>query len=126
MRASARRRQLAQLDVRPRPGCRDFRARRGSNWNPSILDATLAAMFETRFVIRPTRFAVDGAFRQRNYTDVWKGLENRFDGVPPKGNTNFAWVQHMVHHLAPVGVAGFVLANGSMSSNQSAIIYLTK
>ena len=93
---------------------------------PEYLDATLAAMFETRFVIRPTRFAVDGAFRQRNYTDVWKGLENRFDGVPPKGNTNFAWVQHMVHHLAPVGVAGFVLANGSMSSNKSAIIYLTK
>ncbi len=40
-------------------------------------------------------------------------------GVPPKGNANFAWVQHMVHHLAPRGVAGFVLANGSMSSNQS-------
>ncbi len=40
-------------------------------------------------------------------------------GTPPKGNANFAWVQHMVHHLAPKGVAGFVLANGSMSSNQS-------
>ena len=40
-------------------------------------------------------------------------------GVPPKGNANFAWVQHMVHHLAPNGIAGFVLANGSMSSNQS-------
>ena len=40
-------------------------------------------------------------------------------GVPPKGNANFAWVQHMVHHLAPGGIAGFVLANGSMSSAQS-------
>ena len=40
-------------------------------------------------------------------------------GVPPKGNANFAWVQHIVHHLAPAGTAGFVLANGSMSSNQS-------
>ena len=40
-------------------------------------------------------------------------------GVPPKGNANFGWVQHMVHHLAPTGTAGFVLANGSMSSNQS-------
>ena len=40
-------------------------------------------------------------------------------GIPPKGNANFAWVQHMVHHLAPEGVAGFVLANGSMSSSQS-------
>lgn len=40
-------------------------------------------------------------------------------GVPPKGNANFAWVQHFIHHLAPAGCAGFVLANGSMSSNQS-------
>ena len=40
-------------------------------------------------------------------------------GIPPKGNANFAWVQHFIHHLAPDGYAGFVLANGSMSSNQS-------
>jgi type I restriction enzyme M protein len=40
-------------------------------------------------------------------------------GVPPRGNANFAWVQHFIHHLAPAGTAGFVLANGSMSSNQS-------
>ena len=40
-------------------------------------------------------------------------------GVPPKGNANFAWVQHFIHHLSPSGMAGFVLANGSMSSNQS-------
>ena len=40
-------------------------------------------------------------------------------GVPPKGNANFAWVQHFIHHLSPTGMAGFVLANGSMSSNQA-------
>jgi type I restriction-modification system DNA methylase subunit len=40
-------------------------------------------------------------------------------GVPPASNANFAYVQHFIHHLAPAGVAGFVLANGSMSSNQS-------
>ncbi len=40
-------------------------------------------------------------------------------GTPPPGNANFAWVQHFIHHLAPTGLAGFVLANGSMSSNQS-------
>jgi type I restriction enzyme M protein len=40
-------------------------------------------------------------------------------GVPPAANANFAWVQHFLHHLAPNGIAGFVLANGSMSSNQS-------
>ena len=40
-------------------------------------------------------------------------------GVPPQGNANYAWVQHFIHHLSPSGYAGFVLANGSMSSNQS-------
>jgi type I restriction enzyme M protein len=40
-------------------------------------------------------------------------------GVPPASNANYAWVQHFIHHLAPTGLAGFVLANGSMSSNQS-------
>src|SRR5205809_7632756 len=54
----------------------------------------------------------------------WGGERLREDkrwkySVPPAGNANFAWVQHIVHHLAPAGAAGFVLANGSMSSNQS-------
>ena len=40
-------------------------------------------------------------------------------GLPPAGNANFAWVQHFLYHLAPSGIAGFVLANGSMSSQQS-------
>ena len=40
-------------------------------------------------------------------------------GVPPRGNANFGWVQHIVHHLKPDGVAGFVLANGSMSSTRA-------
>ncbi len=54
----------------------------------------------------------------------WGGDRLREDkrwkfGIPPVGNANFAWVQHMIYHLAPTGIAGFVLANGSMSSNQS-------
>jgi type I restriction enzyme M protein len=54
----------------------------------------------------------------------WGGERLREDvrwkyGVPPVGNANFAWVQHFISHLAPNGIAGFVLANGSMSSNQS-------
>ena len=40
-------------------------------------------------------------------------------GTPPAGNANFAWLQHIIHHLAPRGTAGVVLANGSMSSQQS-------
>ena len=54
----------------------------------------------------------------------WGGDRLREDnpweyGVPPTGNANFAWVQHFISHLSPTGTAGFVLANGSMSSNQS-------
>jgi Type I restriction-modification system methyltransferase subunit len=54
----------------------------------------------------------------------WGGDRLREDvrwkfGVPPVGNANYAWLQHIWHHLAPFGVAGVVLANGSMSSNQS-------
>ena len=54
----------------------------------------------------------------------WQGDQLRKDkrwkfGAPPVGNANFAWVQHFIHHLCPTGMAGFVLANGSMSSNQS-------
>lgn len=54
----------------------------------------------------------------------WGGDRLREDlrwkfGVPPVGNANFAWLQHILHHLAPAGTAGVVLANGSMSSSQS-------
>ena len=54
----------------------------------------------------------------------WGGERLREDirwkfGIPPVSNANFAWVQHFIHHLSPTGIAGFVLANGSMSSNQS-------
>ena len=54
----------------------------------------------------------------------WGGDRLRDDlrwmfGVPPTGNANFAWLQHIHHHLAPRGAAGVVLANGSLTSNQS-------
>ena len=54
----------------------------------------------------------------------WGGDRVREDvrwkyGTPPAGNANYAWLQHIVHHLAPNGAAGVVLANGSMSSMQS-------
>lgn len=54
----------------------------------------------------------------------WGGERLREDvrwqfGAPPAGNANYAWLQHIYHHLAPNGTAGVVLANGSMSSSQS-------
>ena len=54
----------------------------------------------------------------------WGGAELADDqrwkyGTPPPNNANFAWIQHFLHHLSPRGIAGFVLANGSMSSQSS-------
>jgi len=52
----------------------------------------------------------------------WSGDKLKDDvrwryGTPPAGNANYAWLQHILHHLAPNGTAGVILANGSMSSN---------
>jgi len=54
----------------------------------------------------------------------WGGERLREDarwkyGVPPANNANYAWIQHFIHHLSPAGIAGFVMANGSMSTNTS-------
>ena len=66
------------------------------------------------FVIANPPFNISDWGGERLEDDVrWKY------GIPPTGNANFAWVQHFVHHLSPTGTAGFVLANGSLSSNTS-------
>lgn len=54
----------------------------------------------------------------------WGGERLRDDGrwkygIPPANNANYAWIQHFIHHLSPTGIAGFVMANGSMSTNTS-------
>ena len=58
-----------------------------------------------------------------NISDWWHGSlmgDARWvHGDPPPGNANYAWLQHMLHHLKPTGRAGIVLANGSMSSSQN-------
>jgi type I restriction enzyme M protein len=58
-----------------------------------------------------------------NISDWWHasltGDARWLHGDPPASNANYAWLQHMLHHLAPGGRAGIVLANGSMSSSQN-------
>ncbi len=57
-------------------------------------------------------------FNVSNWWDAKLADDPRWKyGVPPEGNANFAWVQHFIYHLSPKGTAGFVLANGSLSSN---------
>ncbi len=65
------------------------------------------------FVLANPPFNISDWGGERLENDVrWK------HGAPPSGNANYAWVQHFIHHLSPKGTAGFVLANGSMSSMQ--------
>jgi type I restriction enzyme M protein len=63
--------------------------------------------------------------------DEWDGQNFRDDprwkyGTPPVGNANFAWIQHMLHHLAPTGTMATVLANGSLSSKTSEESHIRK
>jgi len=74
----------------------------------------LHADLKADFVMANPPFNISNWGGERLVEDVrWK------HGPPPAGNANFAWLQHIVHHLAPAGTAGVVLANGSMSSQQS-------
>ena len=58
-----------------------------------------------------------------NMKELDTGVDDNYPrwvyGRPPSGNANFAWLQHMLYHLAPNGSMGLLLANGSMSSNTS-------
>ncbi len=66
------------------------------------------------FILANPPFNISDWGGERLKDDVrWK------HGVPPAGNANYGWIEHMIHHLAPTGIAGFVLANGSLSSNTS-------
>ena len=57
-------------------------------------------------------------FTMKDWKDGVRDDDPRWQyGIPPTGNANFAWLQHMVYHLAPNGSLGLLLANGSMSSN---------
>ena len=59
-------------------------------------------------------------FNVSNWWDAKLADDPRWKfGMPPEGNANFAWVQHFIYHLSPRGTAGFVLANGSLSSKTS-------
>ncbi len=61
----------------------------------------------------------------------WGGERLRDDprwkyGVPPTGNANYAWIQHFIYHLAPNGIAGFVMANGALSTSTKAELTIRK
>lgn len=77
-----------------------------------FLSATSLAVHNFSAIATPSHKLNDGGHPLRQ--------DGRWQyGVPPVGNANFAWVQHFLYHLASTGAAGFVLSNGSLSSNTS-------
>jgi type I restriction enzyme M protein len=81
----------------------EFAAQRGSDGAPMKAD----------FILANPPFNISDWGGERLREDVRWAF-----GAPPVGNANYAWLQHIFHHLAPHGFAGVVLANGSMSSQQ--------
>ena len=76
--------------------------------------ATLFPDLRADFILANPPFNKDDWFSEALHDDPrW------IYGLPPASNANFAWVQHFLYHLAPNGTAGFVLANGSLSTKTS-------
>lgn len=93
----------------------------GEFYTPSCIVRTLSfhddqhKMLKANYILANPPFNISDWGKERLQEDIrWKY------GIPPAGNANFAWLQHMLHHLNPAGgVCGTVLANGSLSSNTS-------
>ena len=98
--------KMAQMNL----AIRGIDADLGSSWGDSFSDDKHATE-KFDFVMANPPFNMQDWGAERLANDVrWKY------GVPPNGNANFAWIQHMIHHLSPKGKVGLVLANGSLSS----------
>lgn len=101
--------RLAKMNL----AIRGIEANLGSKWADSFREDLHPGLMADFILANPPFNDSDWSDLKTRSGDKWKY------GVPPAGNANFAWVQHFIHHLAPHGYAGFVLANGSLSSQQS-------
>ena len=88
-----------------------------ANFGPYNADTFTNDLFENRkfdFILANPPFNLKKWGQEQLQDDVrWEY------GLPPAGNANYAWIEHMIYHLAPGGKIGLVLANGSLTSNQS-------
>lgn len=101
--------RLAKMNL----AIRGIEANLGSKWADSFHE-DMHPSIKADYILANPPFNASDWGQERLQGDVrWQF------GTPPAGNANFGWVQHIYHHLAPHGVAGFVLANGSLSSQQS-------
>ncbi|WHO37621.1 class I SAM-dependent DNA methyltransferase [Sphingobium sp. AP49] len=103
--------RLAKMNL----AIRGIEANLGSKWGDSFHEDMHGSLKADYILANPPFNASDW----RREKDNLQGDQRWQFGTPPAGNANFAWIQHIYHHLAPHGTAGFVLANGSLSSQQS-------
>lgn len=101
--------RLAKMNL----AIRGIEANLGAKWADSFHEDLHAGLKADFVLANPPFNDSDWGGERLRSGDRWQF------GVPPVGNANFAWVQHFIHHLAPHGYAGFVLANGSLTSQQS-------
>lgn len=99
--------RLAKMNL----ALRGIDANLGSQWGDTFAN-DLHPDLRADFVIANPPFNISEWARKED-DQRWKY------GVPPSGNANYAWIQHMLHHLSPTGTMATVLANGSLSSNTS-------
>jgi type I restriction enzyme M protein len=99
--------RLAKMNL----ALRGIDANLGAQWGDTFAN-DLHPDLRADFVIANPPFNIS-EWERREDDQRWKY------GVPPAGNANFAWIQHMLHHLSPTGTMATVLANGSLSSNIS-------
>jgi len=101
--------RLAKMNL----AIRGIEANLGSKWADSFHEDMHPSIMAKYILANPP-------FNQSDWGQERLQGDQRWQfGTPPAGNANFAWIQHIFHHLAPDGIAGFVLANGSLSSQQS-------
>lgn len=103
--------RLAKMNL----AIRGIEANLGTKWGDSFHEDMHAGLKADYVLANPPFNASDW----RREKDNLQGDQRWQFGTPPSGNANFAWIQHIYHHMAPHGIAGFVLANGSLSSQQS-------
>ena len=100
--------RLAKMNL----AIRQIEANLGDSWDDTMINDLHPDLRADYVMVNPPFNIKDWGWEHLQDDVRWKY------GVPPKGNANYAWIQHYLHHLAPRGMAGIVMSNGSLSTTR--------
>ena len=100
--------RLAKMNL----AIRQIEANLGESWGDTMVNDLHPDLRADFTMVNPPFNIKDWGWEYLQDDARWKY------GVPPKGNANYAWIQHYLHHLAPRGMAGIVMSNGSLSTTK--------